>query len=83
MACVTNFRGYKPTEYFSRCERIFRWSFIFVSGNGLVHEWDPEGGGIALGDWQNADVEKVGRVAADWLDEVVEEEDSDGEGSWM
>ena len=82
IVCATNFRGYKPTEYFDRSDRIFRWSFIFVSGNGELHQWDPEGCGIPLGKWDNVDVEKVGRFAADWLDDGVEMEDEgeeDGE----
>ena len=48
-----------------------------------MHEWDPEGCGILIGDWHNVGVEKAGRMIADWLDEVVEEEDNDEEGSCM
>ena len=74
MVCASNFRGYKPSEYFNKCDlhRVFRWTFIFVSGNGLVHEWDPEGYGMPIGVWEGVDVEWVGRWAGGWLDEEPE-----------
>ena len=84
IVCVTNFRGYKPEEYFDRSDRVFRWSFIFVSGNGEVHQWNPEGCGFCIGKWDNVDVEKVVRFAADWISGGVESEDGseqDSDGS--
>ncbi|KAF8460075.1 hypothetical protein BDZ91DRAFT_799283 [Kalaharituber pfeilii] len=75
IACVAWFKPYTPYDFYERSYKIFRWTFLFVTGEGSLHEWDVEEGGIKLGDRQNIEATEIGKKAAAWLVPGVPDEE--------
>ncbi|KAF8461854.1 hypothetical protein BDZ91DRAFT_765417 [Kalaharituber pfeilii] len=74
VACITCFRPYQtPYGYLTSSHRAFRWTLVFVSAEGLIHEWDEEMGGFQLGRWRDIDPVEVGRMVGRWLEPLEED----------
>jgi hypothetical protein len=62
LACAALYDDLGPTDYYKRLQGLFRWAFLWVGEDNLVHEYDEEGDGWVLG--TTDDLANVARKAA-------------------
>jgi hypothetical protein len=62
LACAAFYDDLGPTDYYKRLQGLFRWVFLWVGEDILVHECAEEGDGWVLG--TTDDLSNVARKAA-------------------